>query len=206
MNYLKVYCNLIRKAENRTSPEGYTEKHHTFPVSIYGKNNRIVILTSKEHYIAHILLEKIFIKRNGLNHRKSKKMISAHINMKGKNRYFNSRLYDCSRKKRSENMKGSGNSFYGKTHSEDTLIKMREKRSMQKIINTEESNLKRSLATKGILKSEDTKIKMKNNHSRYWKGRKSWNHGTFWWNDGKNNKMSKECPGDGWSRGIVKNK
>ena len=100
MNYLKVYCNLIRKAENRTPPEGYTEKHHTFPVSIYGKNNRIVILTSKEHYIAHILLEKIFIKRNGLNHRKSKKMISAHINMKGKNRYFNSRLYDCSRKKK----------------------------------------------------------------------------------------------------------
>jgi len=92
MNYLKVYCNLIRKAENRTPPEGYTEKHHTFPVSIFGKNNRIVILTSKEHYIAHILLEKIFIKRNGLNHRKSKKMISAHINMKGKN---DTLILDC---------------------------------------------------------------------------------------------------------------
>jgi len=37
MNYLKVYCNLIRKAENRTPPEGYTEKHHIFPKSIFGR-------------------------------------------------------------------------------------------------------------------------------------------------------------------------
>jgi hypothetical protein len=41
MNYLKHYCNLIRKAENRVPPEGYTEKHHTFPKSIFGKNNRV---------------------------------------------------------------------------------------------------------------------------------------------------------------------
>ena len=36
MNYLKIYCNLIRKAENRTPPEGYTEKHHTFPKNSCG--------------------------------------------------------------------------------------------------------------------------------------------------------------------------
>ena len=35
MNYLKAYCNLIRKAEHRVLPEGYTEKHHIFPKSIY---------------------------------------------------------------------------------------------------------------------------------------------------------------------------
>jgi hypothetical protein len=206
MNYLKVYCNLIRKAENRIPPEGYTEKHHTFPVSIYGKNNRVVVLTAREHYIAHTLLERIYIKRYGLEHRKSKKMICAHMNMKGKNRYCNSMLYESVRRKRSENMKGCGNSFYGRTHNEDTITKMKEKRALQKIVNAKESNLKRSLATKGVLKSEDTKIKMKNNHSRYWKGKKSWNSGTFWWNDGEKNKMSKECPGDGWNRGMIKNK
>ena len=32
MNYLKTYCSLIRKAENRDCPEGYVEKHHIFPV------------------------------------------------------------------------------------------------------------------------------------------------------------------------------
>jgi len=49
MNYLKIYCNLIRKAENRTPPEGYTEKHHIFPLSISGKNKRIVVLNAKTH-------------------------------------------------------------------------------------------------------------------------------------------------------------
>lgn len=206
MNYLKHYCNLIRKAENRIALEGYIEKHHIFPVSIYGDNNKIVILTAREHYIAHVLLEKICIKRYGLNHRITKKMICAHINMKGKNRYYNSKLYEYSRKRRSENMKGTGNSFYGKTHSEETIDKMKQKRALQKIIHTEESNIKRSLATKGIPKSNETKIKMSKNHGKYWKGKKPWNCGTFWWNDGKSNKMSKECPGDGWVRGIIKNK
>ena len=84
MNYLKVYCNLIRKAENRTPPEGYTEKHHTFPKSIFGKNNRLVVLTSREHYIAHALLERIYIKRCGIKDKKTTKMIQAHILMKSK--------------------------------------------------------------------------------------------------------------------------
>ena len=107
MNYLKVYCNLIRKAENRTPPEGYTEKHHTFPISIFGKNNRVVILTAREHYIAHALLEKAFIKRYGLKHWKTIKMNFAHISMKGNNRnYFNCRLYESAKKRRSESIKG----------------------------------------------------------------------------------------------------
>ena len=77
MNYLKHYCNLIRKAESRTPPEGYMEKHHIFPKSIFGNNNRIVLLTGREHYIAHALLEKICIKRYGLKHWKTQKMITA---------------------------------------------------------------------------------------------------------------------------------
>lgn len=102
MNYLKVYCNLIRKAENRTLPEGYTEKHHTFPKSIFGKNNRIVVLTAREHYIAHALLEKICIQRYGIHHQKTKKMIYAFWGMNNQKsnlqeRYFNSKLYEGAR-------------------------------------------------------------------------------------------------------------
>lgn len=100
MNYLKHYCNLIRKAENRTPPEGYTEKHHIFPKSIYGKNRRIAVLTAREHYIAHALLEKIYIKRYGLNDRKSIKMIYAFSFMNkhtNKNNYYNSYLYEGTR-------------------------------------------------------------------------------------------------------------
>jgi hypothetical protein len=130
MNYLKHYCNLIRKAENRISPEGYTEKHHTFPVSIFGKNKRIVVLTAREHYIAHALLEKAFIKRYGLHHYRTQKMNFAHSAMKCKNQYTNSYLYENARKRRTEIMKeqkmncGEKNPMYGRKHSPETIEKM----------------------------------------------------------------------------------
>lgn len=115
MNYLKVYCNLIRKAEKRTPPKGYTEKHHTFPKSIFGKNNRIVVLTAREHYIAHALLEKICIKRYGMNSENFKKMNFAHISMKNwEKRYYNSYLYENAKIRRSENIKGKNSPNYGK--------------------------------------------------------------------------------------------
>lgn len=98
MNYIKHYCNLIRKAEKRIIPEGYTEKHHIFPISIYGKNDKIVVLTGREHYIAHVLLEKICIKRYGLFHWKTVKMSHAHHCMTlSKNsviRYYNSHIFE----------------------------------------------------------------------------------------------------------------
>lgn len=72
MNYIKHYIKLIRKAQN-TVPEGYSEKHHVFPISIFGNNNFIVKLTGREHYISHALLEKIYIKRYGVNNKKTKK-------------------------------------------------------------------------------------------------------------------------------------
>ena len=110
MNYLKHYCNLIRKAENRVPPEGYTEKHHTFPVSIFGKNKRIVVLTAREHYIAHALLEKICIKKYGLEHYKTQKMTYAHLSMNsGENRYYNSYLYENAKNRHSKNLKNKWN-------------------------------------------------------------------------------------------------
>ena len=110
MNYLKLYCNLIRKAENRTPPEGYTEKHHTFPKSIFGKNNRIVVLTAREHYIAHALLEKICIKRYGMYNYKTQKMTLAHLIMNsGENRYYNSYLYENAKSRYSKNLKNKWN-------------------------------------------------------------------------------------------------
>jgi hypothetical protein len=141
MNYLKVYCNLIRKAENRTLPEGYTEKHHTFPVSIFGKNNRVVVLTAREHYIAHALLEKAFIKRYGLKHWKTIKMTWAHSGMKGNGGYINSYLYEGAKKRRSESMKGKPWYIPNENHKENAR--------------------KRRLGTKA---TEETKKKMSEAH------------------------------------------
>jgi len=124
MNYLKVYCNLIRKAEQRgytkkkAKEQGlYVEGHHTFPVSIFGKNKRIVYLTAREHYIAHALLERICIQRYGIKDGRTHKMIWAHKSMymnsnNNKRDYkFNSYLYEKCRKRsmeiQSERMEGT---------------------------------------------------------------------------------------------------
>jgi hypothetical protein len=128
MNYLKVYCNLIRKAENRTPPDGYTEKHHIFPVSIYGKNNRIVVLTAREHYVAHALLEKICVQRYGLGDKRTIKMTYAHTSMVAVNgnnkRYYNSYLYENAKMRMSENIRGENHPFYGRKHTEASKNKM----------------------------------------------------------------------------------
>jgi len=98
MNYLRIYCNLIRKAENRTSPEGYTEKHHTFPKSIFGNNNRLVVLTAREHYIAHALLVKVYKKRYGITHKNTHKMLYAYNLMYNSGKCNTSGLYEYYKK------------------------------------------------------------------------------------------------------------
>jgi hypothetical protein len=186
MNYLKVYCNLIRKAENRTLPEGYIEKHHTFPISIFGNNDRVVILTAREHYIAHALLEKIYIKRYGKDDNKTKKMTYAFWgmnNQKKDKRYFSSYLYETSKQRfieiLSENQKGKNNSmygkieeenpFYGQNHTEESKQKiskkLKEKWKNQKHPwigrkHSEESKEKISESNKGKTRSEEFKTKM----------------------------------------------
>ena len=152
MNYLKVYCNLIRKAEKRgytkkkaKEQQLYVEGHHTFPKSIYGKNKRIVYLTAREHYIAHALLEKICIKRYGINHWKTHKMIYAY-NLVTKNKYHNSYLYNSAKKRLSEIMKGNKRRL-NKPHTEETKNKMREIRRGKKL--TEETKKKLSECRKG---------------------------------------------------------
>jgi hypothetical protein len=97
MNYLRHYIKLIRKCENREAPEGYVERHHIFPKSIYGENDRLVAMTAREHYIAHALLERIFIHRYGIKDARTYKMISAHLKMIARAAYCNSHLYEAAR-------------------------------------------------------------------------------------------------------------
>jgi hypothetical protein len=118
MNYLKAYCNLIRKAEERgytrkkaKELEIYVEGHHTFPVSIFGKNKRIVLLTAREHYISHALLWKSCEKRYGKNHNKTIKCLHAfwmmNVHMQSKRNVFNSTLYEKCKVSKIEDMKNN---------------------------------------------------------------------------------------------------
>jgi hypothetical protein len=174
MNYLKTYCKLIRKVEGRTPPEGYTEKHHTFPKSIFGKNNRIVILTAREHYIAHVLLEKIYIKRYGLKDQKTIKMTYAHNGMKGNGGYINSYLYESARVRLSNNLSGENNPFYGKSHDEKTRKRMSENGKGKKMPpRTEKYKKMLSERMKNRVVSDETRKKM----SQSKKGSVPWNKG-----------------------------
>jgi hypothetical protein len=173
MNYLKAYCNLIRKAEKR----GYTKKkakehglyvegHHTFPKSIYGKNRRIVYLTAREHYIAHALLEKICIKRYGLNHWKTKKMNLAFFSMNFGNEFqsrYKSVLYE-SCKIRSSNFK-TGIKFTQERRSKISLALKGKKKPPK----TKEHLENYSKAMKGVKKTEEHKLKISKSHKEYWK-------------------------------------
>jgi hypothetical protein len=61
MNYKQIYEQLILRAKDRII-DTYTEKHHIVPKAMGGSNykSNIVKLTAREHFIAHILLWKIY--------------------------------------------------------------------------------------------------------------------------------------------------
>lgn len=63
MDYKKHYERLITRAKHRNI-EGYTEKHHILPRCMDGTNDKgnLVALTAREHFIAHILLVKVYPK------------------------------------------------------------------------------------------------------------------------------------------------
>jgi hypothetical protein len=111
MNYLKVYCKLVRKFEERNLTRnegkelfGYCEVHHIWMRSIYGQekdgNTRTTFVSAREHYILHAVLEKAYIKRYGLYHPYTKKATLAFTRMKNGSRYYNSRLFETAYKRK----------------------------------------------------------------------------------------------------------
>lgn len=66
MNYERVYYSLIQSRKSRgldkSNLEGYYEKHHITPICTGGTDEKsnLVLLTAREHFIAHRLLAKAF--------------------------------------------------------------------------------------------------------------------------------------------------
>lgn len=67
MDYKKIYRSLIERAQNRCLTS-YCESHHIVPRCMGGNNDKLnlVDLTAREHFIAHLLLSKIYPNHMGL--------------------------------------------------------------------------------------------------------------------------------------------
>ena len=69
MNYLNQYNNLIASRKNTLRKKGigiYYEKHHIIPKWLGGTDikDNLILLTAKEHFIAHLLLWKHYRDRS----------------------------------------------------------------------------------------------------------------------------------------------
>jgi hypothetical protein len=179
--YCKKYISLVKSSQIEN--EELMEKHHIFPQSIFGKNKRVVSLTPRHHFVAHKLLHKIFLFRNGGNSTRCFKMAKAFCWMQTRNCVqFNSRRYEFCKKMRSESMRGQNNPFKnsesfsvehrtkisesllknhpmkGKKHSDETKSKISKSLQGRTFIHSEETKRKISEKNKGREISEKTKI------------------------------------------------
>lgn len=136
MNYLRVYnilvCNARERGLNKSILSGYYEKHHIIPKCVGGsdEDDNFVLLTAREHYLAHMLLWKIHPNEDKL-------VMAAYLMCKrrkgagGKIEIqtgINSREYAKLREAYCSAMsivqKGENNGFYGRKHSQETKDKI----------------------------------------------------------------------------------
>lgn len=97
--YTKWYNQLMaNRRSNKLGKDIYTEAHHVIPKSLGGSNSaeNIINLTAREHFIAHMLLSKMF-KGND----RAKMNFAFHfmlVENNGKRYKPSSRLYESARK------------------------------------------------------------------------------------------------------------
>lgn len=125
MNYTRQYNQLISKAISHPY-EGYTECHHIVPKCLGGDNSKsnLVMLSAKQHFVAHHLLFKI----HGGSKLANAWYAMCRIGRGQSERSVNARMFDKVKRKRSELLSiesiGPLNHFFGKKHSDESRYKM----------------------------------------------------------------------------------
>ncbi len=136
--YKKWYDNIIAIGKHQREP-GY-ERHHILPKSLGGTDEKfnLIFITAREHFICHWLLTKIY--PTGEEHWK---MLNALRMMRAENknqqRYqtkITSRVYAKLKEEyselQSERFSGANNPFYGKTHTDEVIQRIREANTGEK--------------------------------------------------------------------------
>ena len=70
MNYNKIYNQICNRGKEKRELGQYYEKHHVIPRCMDGKDivDNLTTLTYREHFIAHLLLTKIYKEHRGINY------------------------------------------------------------------------------------------------------------------------------------------
>jgi len=130
--YTQWYTTITKRAKTRHL-KTYTESHHIVPRSLGGSDepDNLVNLTAREHFVCHWLLVKM---TTGQDHHK---MLNALRMMRaekhGQERYntkITARVYESIKQEyaelQSKQFTGTGNGFYGKTHTEEARKRISE--------------------------------------------------------------------------------
>lgn len=160
MNYLKIYNQIIDRANQRTLNDVYVEKHHIVPKCIGGVDDpdNIVKLTGREHFICHWLLVRIYPDNKRLIH--AFWMMS---NCRNDNRYVpSSRTYNEAKilhtNALSKNM--VGNKLSKATKDKISIANLGKKRTEEQRKNISESLKGKDNGWNNRKHSEDSKRKM----------------------------------------------
>lgn len=134
MNYEQNYFSYLTYVQTlgRSKKQGvYYERHHILPRCLGGSNKseNLVLLTPREHFLAHYLLTKIY---KGSEHYKLLKAFLAMTYGRDGIRYTNSRFFEKAKKQFSEEassrMQGVRIQPEGYHHSDETRQKLRQAR------------------------------------------------------------------------------
>ena len=122
--YTCWYRNIIVAAADacsaRTNSLAVYHKHHIIPRSLGGVDSQdnLVLLSPREHYVCHLLLVKM------TEGAARSKMVFAFFRFSPKNsNVISSKSFERFASSFGKTLSGSGNPFYGKKHSAETLQK-----------------------------------------------------------------------------------
>lgn len=185
MNYALAYQRLIAHAQQRVCVNGYVERHHILPKALGGSDDssNLVALTAREHFIAHMLLARMYggsmwhaitiMKKDGRGTARSFAIARKKLSdlMMGNKKTLGMKMSEESKAKMSQMRKGKAGRPQsketkqllstlntGKTVSQETREKLS---AVQKgKAKPEGFGAKVSAALKGKPRSEETKAKL----------------------------------------------
>jgi hypothetical protein len=182
-----------------------------FIKAIFGENGRVVYLTAKEHFIAHLLLWKGFRNRYGVQHWKTAKAGKALQSMSMKSKFTNermvanSRTFEMVRIANVESMLGD-NHWSRQEGAVSPFVALNKDPARAKRIGEINSKREKNRWDNGEHHWQDPEF-IKNKRQRMVNGQAalmgSKVKGKLWWNDGVHQTRAFECPGEDWVRGRL---